>query len=523
MKFYAISLVVGVMALAACTTKSPTEIVSPPRPNIVFIMSDDHAFQAIGAYGSVINKTPAIDQLADEGMIFHRSYVTNSICGPSRAVLLTGKFSHINGFTDNSSYFDSTQVTFPKILQASGYKTAMIGKWHLRSEPTGFDYWSVLPGQGDYYYPDFITMGKRTRENGYVTDLITEKAIQWMDSAVDEKEPFLLMMHHKGPHRTWMPAIRHLNLFEGEQIPEPATLFDDYATRKGTADQQEMTISNHLMDAYDLFLEVGMNETGDWGDHYLNNQTAKMSEAEIVAFENAYRKENQEFKAHPPSGEERVRWNYQRYIKNYLKVVAAVDESVGQINAYLKEKGLDKNTIVVYTSDQGFYLGEHGWFDKRWMFEESFRTPFIIKYPQMISSGSENGYLVQNIDFAPTLLELAGEVPPKEMQGLSLKPLLKGEQPENWRPALYYHYYEYPGVHAVKRHFGITKDQFKLIHYYHDVDQWELYDLFSDPQELNNLYDHPEYKSIVEGLKRELKELQIQYGDTVKSSFSISP
>ena len=361
-------------------------------------------------------------------------------------------------------------------------------------------------------------MGDRKREDGYVTDLITEKAIGWLDSIKDGDEPFSILIHHKAPHRTWMPAVRHLDSFRGKELPEPETLFDDYSTRETTAGAQEMSIATHLRDNYDLFLGIGMNEPGDWGNRYLNSQASLMTEEERSAWEESYRQDNQEFLDNTPTGDDRIRWNYQRYMRNYLGVVDGLDENIGRVLDYLKENDLEENTIVIYTSDQGFYLGDHGWYDKRWMYEESFRMPLVIRYPKMIEAGTQSSDLVQNLDFAPTLLDLAGVEVPADMQGISMRSILDQSNDEgNGRNSLYYHYYEYPGVHAVKRHYGVMHENFKLMHYYHDVDTWEMFDLSSDPNELTNVYDNPEYESIREDLHKKLKELQVQYGDTLES------
>jgi len=445
------------------------------RPNIIFIMADDHASHALSCYGSRINKTPNLDRLAEEGMLFKNCFCTNSICAPSRAVILTGKYSHINGKIDNrkENPFDSTQQTFPKLLQKAGYQTAMIGKWHLRTEPTGFDYWNVLPGQGKYHNPTFIEMGRMKKYEGYVTDLITDFCIDWIKKRDNEK-PFMLMYHHKAPHSTWQPNSKYKEIFKGKQFPAPDTFNDDYTTRSDAARQQAMTIEKHL-------------------------------------------KVTAHTKVEPPSGltgAELKLWKYQRYMQDYLACVASVDENVGRLLDYLDQAGLSDNTMVIYTSDQGFFLGDHGWFDKRFMYEESLRMPLLIRYPKTIKPGSVNNDIVLNLDFAPTFLALAGIDIPADIQGESFLPLLKGKTPRNWRTAMYYHYYEYPAVHSVKRHYGIRTQRYKLIHFYYDIDAWELYDLAKDPNELNNLYDNPAYLDIVKELKAKLRELRKQYGDS---------
>lgn len=469
------------------------------QPNILFIMSDDHAFQAISAYDNRLIQTPNIDRLAQGGMRFDCCFCTNSICAPSRAVILTGKHSHLNGVRDNALVFDGSQQTFPKLLQAMGYQTAMIGKWHLKSDPTGFDYWNILPGQGQYYNPDLVEMGERKRVTGYVTDTITDIALDFLENKRDRSRPFLLMLHHKAPHRPWHPAPRHLSIFNETEFPEPATLFDDYATRSAAAREQEMTLRDHMRLDYDL---------------KMGPPPERLNAEQKAAWEEAYGPKIAAFEKDNPQGEELVRWKYQRYMQDYLGCIAAVDENVGRVLDYLEENGLDKNTLVVYTSDQGFYLGEHGWFDKRFMYEESLRMPLLVRWPEVVSAGAINADLVSNLDFAPTFLGIAGVDTPGDMQGRSLMPLLQGEPPSNWRQSVYYHYYEYPAVHMTKRHNGVRTKRYKLIHFYYDIDAWELYDLYEDPRELNNVYADPGYTEIGEELKAEMKRLQELYGDS---------
>ncbi|RKY89919.1 sulfatase [candidate division KSB1 bacterium] len=484
------------------------------QPNILFIMSDDHTCQAIGCYGSKINKTPNIDRIAEEGIRFNNCFCTNSICAPSRAVILTGKYNHINGVIDNSTVFDNSQETFPKILQKAGYQTAIIGKWHLKSEPTGFDYWNILPGQGDYYNPDFIEMGDRKNYIGYVTNLITDFSLNWLKNR-DTEKPFCLMMHHKATHRNWMPETKYLNLFNDVNIPKPETFYDDYRTRSDAARQQEMSIIKNLNYAWDLKIPAtGKKEKLNWGERALNNKLKRLTKEQLEAWNQAYGPKNEAFKKANLKGKDLDDWKYQRFIKDYLRCVVSIDDSIGRIFDYLDRTGLAENTIVIYTSDQGFYLGEHGWFDKRFMYEESLRMPLIIRYPEKINAGTVNNDMVLNLDFAPTFLDYAGADIPESMQGHSMKPILSGKTPENWRKSMYYHYYEYPAVHSVKRHYGIRTQRYKLIHFYYDIEAWELYDLKNDPHELNNLYGNPEYKDIVKRLKRELNELRKKYGDS---------
>jgi len=468
------------------------------KPNILFIMSDDHASHAISAYGSKINSTPNIDRLAKEGMRFDNCFCTNSICAPSRAVILTGKHSHLNGIRDNAAHFDGSQQTFPKLLQTAGYQTAMIGKWHLKSDPTGFDYWNVLPGQGAYYNPDMKEMGVRKQYEGYVTDIVTDIALDFLKNKRDPDRPFMMMLHHKAPHRNWQPALRHIKEYGSRSFPEPDNLFDDYATRSDAAKEQEMSVREHLILDYDL-------KMGD--------PPQRMTDEQKAAWMEVYGPKREAFEREKPEGEDLVRWKYQRYMQDYLGSIAAVDENIGRVLDHLRETGLDKNTLVVYTSDQGFYLGDHGWFDKRFMYEESLRMPLLVRWPESIQSGNINTDLVSNLDFAPTFLSLAGLSIPEDMQGLSMENLLKGKKTD-WRDAVYYHYYEYPAVHQVKRHYGVRTARYKLMHFYHDIDAWELYDLEKDPREMTNVCDDPAYAGIVTDLKAELERLQRQYGDS---------
>jgi arylsulfatase A-like enzyme len=481
------------------------------RPNIIYIMSDDHAFQAISAYGGILKDlapTPNIDRIAREGMRFNRCLVTNSISGPCRAVVLTGKYSHLNGFIKNEGQapFDGSQQTFPKLLKAAGYNTAIIGKWHLGSDPTGFDHWEILPGQGNYYNPDFIDSNGKHIEKGYVTEIITKKCIEWLNSAKNTGKPFLLMMHHKAPHREWQPGPNELMLYKNVTFPEPSTLFDDYSGR-GTAERsQDMTITKTMRIEEDLKMYRDKSKMKFTG---LN----RMNADQLKAWDSVYDPIIRHFYETNLSGDELVRFKYQRYLQDYLACIAAVDKSVGEVLDFLKGNGLDKNTIVIYTSDQGFYLGEHGWFDKRWMFEESYRTPLLIEWPGITQPGSVNTDIVSNIDFAETFLDMAGVSVPADMQGMSMVPVLKSQTPENWRKEHYYHYYEYPAVHSVKRHYGISTERYKLIHFYYDIDEWELYDLYTDPLEMKNVYNDPAYNSIKAELHERLKKLILKYKD----------
>ncbi len=477
------------------------------KPNIIFMFADDHAWQAISAYGSNRNHTPNIDRLAREGMIFHNALVTNSICAPARAVILTGKYSHQNSVLNNADVFDSEQRTFPKILRESGYQTAIVGKWHLKSEPTGFDYWEVLPGQGHYYNPDFRTPGGLVRHEGYVTDIITDLSLDWLDNKRDKSKPFMLMYQHKAPHRNWMPAIRHLTMFDGMTMPEPPTLFDDYSGRAKVNREQEMEIDRHMNFGADLKVKPpdGSNEAQGY-----ENNIGRLSPAQRAAWDAIYEPKNAAFRAADLQGRELVRWKYQRYIKDYLRVIAAVDENVGRMLTWLDQTGLAENTIVIYSSDQGFYLGEHGWFDKRWMYEESLRTPLLVRWPGVVKPGSENRELVANVDFPETFLDIAGAQVPSDMQGRSIVPLLRGVTPRDWRTSFYYHYYEGPplrAAHNVARHYGVRTQRHKLIHYYM-ADEWELFDLETDPLEMQSVYGAPEHAATQADLKRELARLR---------------
>ncbi len=494
---------VGALSLSSgCAHLGAAETQPHRRPNIIFIMSDDHASHALSCYGSKINETPNLDRIAEEGMRFTNSFCTNSICGPCRAVILTGKYSHINGFKDNGAKFDGSQQTFPKLLQQAGYQTAMIGKWHLKTDPTGFDYWNVLPGQGAYYNPAMIEMGERKKYTGYVTDIITDHCLNWLKERPADK-PFCLMYHHKAPHRRWEPGPDHLTMYDDTTIPEPETLFDDYSGRGRAAKEQDMSIEK-TMTKNDLKLTPMKRLTPE--------QKAK--------WDAAYGPKNEAFEKANLKGKDLVRWKYQRYMKDYLRCIASVDDNVGRMLDYLDESGLAKDTVVVYTADQGFYLGDHGWFDKRFMYEESLRMPLVVRYPQEIRPGSVNKEIVLNLDFGETFLDYAGVSIPEDMQGRSLRSLLSGRTPKDWRTSTYYHYYEYPAVHSVKRHYGVRTKRYKLIHFYHDIDEWELYDLKKDPQEMRSVYDDPKYADVVKELKAELKRLRDQYRDTTGAPVS---
>lgn len=502
------NLLVAVIALVPALATAQSK---PSPPNIVFIFSDDHAYQAMSAYGDPrkLLDTPNIDRIAKEGMRFDRCLVPNSICGPCRACVLTGKYNHANGFYNNTnSKFDGSQVTFPKLLQKAGYQTAMVGKWHLVSDPTGFDYWHILPGQGVYYNPPMIENGKRVKHEGYVTDLITDSSLDWLKNR-DKSKPFLLMCQHKAPHREWCPALRHLGHDKDRKYPEPDTLFDDYAGRGKAEHEQDMTIAKTMTDT-DLKFKAPANLTGE----------------QKKAWDEYYEPRNRAFREAKLEGKDLVRWKYNRYLHDYLGCIKAVDESVGRILDYLDQEKLSENTIVVYSSDQGFYLGEHGWFDKRWIFEESLRTGLMIRWPGHMKLGGVNGDMVSNIDFAPTFLEAAGVDLPNDLHGRSLIPILKGETPKDWRKSFYYHYYEYPGPHNVRRHYGVVTDQYKLVHFYEpDVNYWELFDLKNDPKELTSVFDKPDYATIRKDLETELarlrKELKVPDPDPAQTEIRV--
>ena len=482
------------------------------RPNIVFIMSDDHAYQAISAYGYGLNHTPNIDKIANEGVIFNRGFVTNSICAPSRAVMLTGKHSHMNGKVDNIQSFDWNQDNFAKELQKAGYQTALVGKIHLNGLPQGFDYSNVLPGQGQYYNPDFIENGEKKQYEGYVTKITTDIALDWLKNKREKEKPFLLLYHQKAPHRTWMPEEKYFTLFDDQNFVPPANFFDEYQGRLAAA-EHEMGIYKDMDIVYDLKMLDKEEELQTKYRKSFQNQYNRMNEEQRSAWDAYYDPIIDAFKKSDLEGKELALWKFNRYMQDYLRTIQSVDDGVGEILDYLEENGLTENTIVVYTSDQGFYLGEHGWFDKRFMYEESFRTPILMKYPKEIKAGTAIDQMIQNLDFAPTFLDYAGVEISKEIQGESFRNLVNGKVSE-WRDAIYYTYYEFPGEHHVKRHYGVRTDQYKLIHFYYDIDAWELYDLENDPSEMNNIYDDPSYKEVVENMHDRLDEMRNKYGDS---------
>jgi arylsulfatase A-like enzyme len=481
-------------------------------------MSDDHAYQAISAYDNALIETPNIDRIAHEGILFSNASVTNSICAPSRATILTGKHSHIHGKIDNISPFDTNQVTFPQLFQKAGYRTAIFGKLHFGNNPKGVDDFAILPGQGDYLNPDFITSDSgRIKIDGYVTDIITDLSIDWLEKQKNSEQPFIMMYFHKAPHRSWWPTPEKMASFSDKVFPEPGNLHDDYSGRGEAAKTAEMGILKHMLLSYDC--KVSPDAVAQWVDDidprdssYYAFTYAKANAEQRKAYDPILESITSDFVEQWPSmsDKEKTSWKYQRYMRDYLACISSVDDNVGRALDYLEENGLADNTIVIYTSDQGFYLGEHGWFDKRFMYSESFKTPLMVRWPKSIKPGMKSDEMVQNLDFAPTLLEASGIDVPQDMQGESFLSLLtgKGEWP---RENVYYHYYEYPGEHAVKRHYGISSKDYKLIHFYYDVDEWELYDLKKDAEEMNNVYEDPAYSDVLKKMKSELEKLRRKY------------
>jgi arylsulfatase A-like enzyme len=512
--------------IAGCEALAQQSTGKNKRPNIIFIMSDDHAYQAISAYDKRLIQTPNIDRIASKGMLFTNACVTNSICAPARATILTGKHSHINGKIDNHFQFDTTNVTFPQLLQKEGYQTAMFGKLHFGNNPKGFDQFKILPGQGSYYNPEFITKHEgKIKVEGYVTDIVTDMTLDWLQNERTPDQPFLLMYLHKAPHRSWLMAERHLQEYTKKKFPEPATLFDDYSGRTTPAAEAEMNILRHMSWAGDnkvlpeVMEELEIPEIGYDKPRYLN-EFNRLNPAQKENFTRAYTPVNEEFKKIYPSmtQTDKMKWKYQRYMQDYLGTIKSVDENVGRLLDYLETNNLMENTIIVYTSDQGFYLGEHGWFDKRFIYDESFKTPLLVAWPGKVKPGTRSDELVQNLDFAQTFLEAAGVAAPADMQGESLMPLLTG-QPGKWtRDAVYYHYYEYPAEHMVNRHYAIVTKKYKLIHYYFVEDQWELIDRVKDPLELKNEYDNPAYAKIKNDLHVKLEVLREKYKDNTALS-----
>jgi len=517
-------IMVSLFGIISCGRNTDS---SPSRPNILFIMSDDHAYQAISAYDDRLIQTPNIDRIANEGALFTNSCVTNSICAPSRATILTGKHNHINGKIDNRSPFDTTQVTFPQLFQESGYQTAMFGKLHFGNNPKGVDDFMILPGQGHYLNPDFITKDGDTTINGHVTEIITDLALEWLQDKREKEKPFLMMYLHKAPHRPWWPESTKFEEFSKKQFPLPETLFDKYENRGTAAKTAEMNLLHDMRYGHDskirpetmaLMKDIEPYvQPYNWGGNDgFTTSYVRFNEKQRSEYDPVIDSINVWFQTNwsQLTNDEKMEWKYQRYMQDYLGCISSIDDNVGRILDYLDEEGLYENTIVVYTSDQGFYLGEHGWFDKRFIYDESFKTPLLIRWPNKIKPGMKKTEMVQNLDYAQTFLDMAGIDQPLDMQGESLMPLLTGEESKWNRDAVYYHYYEYPSVHMVKRHYGIVTEEYKLAHFYYDVDEWELYDRHADLNEMNNVYNDPSYSGIVSKLKIELTELRSKYNDS---------
>jgi len=510
-------LIVATLALVllqlpdSCFAQHTLPVKRPP--NIVLIVSDDHAYQAISAYRHDLINTPNIDRIGREGAIMRKAYVTNSVCSPSRAVILTGKYSHLNGLRDNGSFFDSTQQTFPKILQQHGYKTAVIGKWHLWSAPTGFDYWNILPAQGHYYNPDFIKMGKDTAYTGYVTDVITDLSVQWMNQ--NKQYPFCLLLYNKAPHRNWMPPLKYLDECNNHTFSPPANFYDDYKDRAGLQ-RQHITIANDLDLKYDSKIICDSCKPAainDWAPAEFQREIERLTPAEKKVWDAAYAGEQEVFKQ-LRTNDERVRFQFQRYMEDYLRCIHSVDDNTGRVLRWLDSSGLAGNTIVIYMSDQGVYLGEHGLYDKRFMYEESFRTPMLIRFPALISPAQKIDAFALNLDIAPTVLDLAGITVPSAMQGVSMKKLLQKGTDEHWRKEIYYHYYE--RSFGLTPHYGIKTSRYKLMHFYGAVNTWELYDLKNDSAEMKNLADDSKYGRVRQELEKRLRFWQRYYKDPVK-------
>lgn len=526
--------------------KSKDDVKQPESPNIVYIMCDDHSYQTISAYGSELSKlapTPNIDRLADEGILFQKAFVENSLSTPSRACLMTGLYSHQNGQKQLAEGIDTTKVFFTELLQEAGYQTGVVGKWHMSCNPKGFDDYHILDDQGQYYNPTFKspeTKGEYVKEEGYATSLTTKHALNFLDNR-DKSKPFCLLIHHKAPHRNWMPEEKYLGLYEDVEFPMPENFWDDYNGKCDAAKGQKMSIGKNM----ELIQDLKLNELGEIAENPYDKLSYRMLMGELgrltpkqrKVWDEFYKPRNKKFMEANLEGEELVKWKYQNYIKDYMRCIKSVDDAVGEVLDYLDKNGLKENTIVVYTSDQGFYMGEHGWFDKRFMYEESFRTPLIMRYPKGIKAGVKSDALVQNIDFAPTFIALAGIDKPKEMPGTSLEPVFDGSTPDNWRKSLYYHYYDYPAFHLVRKHEGVRTERYKLIHFYGkggmagattryqttpgtreykilhmlanagyitdapDINCNELYDLQTDPHEMNNLYGKTGYEIVTAELQ----------------------
>lgn len=492
------------------------------RPNIIYIMSDDHDADAISAYNQKLISTPAIDRLAKEGVRFTRNFVSNSICGPVRATLLTGQHSHQNGVRDNRSRFDSSKITMPKIFRENGYQTALVGKWHLHSYPTGFDYWKILPGQGLYFEPRLISMqGDTSTTHGYATDVITDEAIRWLNQR-DQQKPFVLHIHHKAPHRNFMPPLKYVLAFRDKQFPEPSTLYAEMSGKGKAWQLQTMSILHDMKLCSDLkvdpqyLMDIPALKPDQAEINYYNALFNRIPEPDRTAIKKIYEKRGELLKQLKPSGRALLQLKYQWYMQDYLACVASVDENVGRVLDYLDQHQLDKNTLVIYTGDQGMFLGENGWFDKRWMYDVSMNAPLLMRWPERIKAGTLQTEMTQSIDYAPTMLDAAGIKVPGWMQGLSLVDLISGRQKKIPRKGLYYHFYEYGADHTVLPHLGIRTERYKLIYFY-TVGEWELYDLQKDPDEQKNLYGKMETLKIQTKLKQQLIELRTLYKDHEKA------
>ena len=534
----------------------PCAAFAQVRYNVLYIMTDDHTAQMMSCYDRTHVSTPNLDRIAQDGVRFVNSYVANSLSGPSRACMITGKHSHANGFTNNEhGIFDGSQQTMPKLLQAAGYSTALIGKWHLVSTPTGFDHYEIIPGQGEYYNPTFITMDGNTHvEKGYLTNLLTDKAIAWLEDARQARNddgtqrPFALFLHEKACHRDWLPELKYLREYEDVTFKLPHDFDDSYEGREAAADQEMNIASDHDMTMdYDVKMFDPQHPTR-LTDSYLA-YVGRLDSRERAVYDAFYDSLAVDFRSRHLTGRALKEFKYQRFMRDYAKVLKTFDDNMGRLLDYLDRTGLSENTLVVYTSDQGFYMGEHGWFDKRFMYEESFHTPLIISYPKHILPKSECNQMVQNIDFAPTFLDLAGLEKPKYMPGTSLQPLFAGQPVKKWRKSLYYHYYDYPTYHLVRKHDGVRTERYKLIHFYGkggeravvenkyqgqpgtrenncfnalksinyftndaDIDYWELYDIQADPNEQHNIYGKPGTQKI----EKELKKLLANYRKNLK-------
>ncbi len=489
--------------------------MSEARPNIIFIMTDDHAAHAMSCYGSRINTTPNMDRIANEGVRFDNCFCTNSICEPSRATILTGTYNHVNGVTTIGAHIDNRQENVAKILRRNGYQTALIGKWHLGQGPahwpTGFDHYNILQGQGPYFDPEMVCDGQKKRYEGYTTDIITDLSLEWLAER-DQNRPFMLMYHHKAPHRPWQPDDKHAHMYDDVEMPVPETFDDDYSTRSEAVRAARMTVDRH-MNATDLKLKRDPDADRRRSlepPEDITGYSLTTEDGETVTFSSQAELKN---------------WKYQRYIKDYLRCVAAVDDNIGRVLDYLDAEGLTENTIVIYTSDQGFFLGDHGWYDKRFMYEESLRMPFVMRYPKEVEPGTVCTDIMLNTDFAPTWLDYAGIEIPEYIQGRSFRGLLDGNSPDDWRTSMYYRYWMHLSHHYVYAHYGVRTLRYKLIYYYSDAcdqpntidepkeKEWELFDLERDPHELNNVYSDPAYAEVVKELKDELHRLQADVGD----------